>query len=232
MRLRHYMTASSKSRPKIIYRHVIPILFLHGWGTDSTSFASIRRFFESNYQCVFVDFDCNPKVEMMLDDYAEYVKKTLAEKNITKVNIIAHSFGARVAVLLAKRNPNLVNRMVLTGAAGLKPRFNIVTWLKIRLYKTFKIGHGSTDYRNLCPAGKKTFQNIIKCDLSLEIKNLAVSTLLVWGRKDKTTPIYMAKRWTRLQTGVILKTYPEAGHYAFVDAPARFIYDVQKFFEV
>ena len=206
-----------------------PIIFLHGWGTDQKSFAPVRRFFESNYKCIFVDFDCNPSKPMVLEDYAEYVEQILIREKITHCYIIAHSFGARVAALLGVRNPHMIRRMVLTGAAGLRPRFNIKTFAKIRLYKMFKIGKGSSDYRNLSKSGKITFQNIILRDLSYEITRLKIPTLLIYGRGDKSTPIYMGKRWTRLQKSSILKVYAEAGHYTFVDSPARFILDAHKF---
>ena len=37
------------------------------------------------------------------------------------MDIIAHYFGARVAVCLAAERPELVRRLVLTGAAGIRP---------------------------------------------------------------------------------------------------------------
>jgi len=146
------------------------------------------------------------------------------------IHIIAHSFGARVAVLLANRNPGLVDKMVLTGAAGLKPRFNLRVWLRVRWFKLTGIGKGSSDYRKLSPAGKRTFKNIIRRDLSGEIAGLQVPAMLIWGGRDKSTPLYMAKRWTTLQKGATLKIYKHAGHFCFIDDPGRFVKDVWEFF--
>lgn len=207
------------------------LLFLHGWGTNKESFAPIKKFFTENYRCIFVDFDCNPQKPMNLLDYTEFVEEILVREKVTHCNIIAHSFGARVAVLLTVRNPHMFRRMVLTGAAGLRPRFNLKTWTRIRLYKTFKIGKGSPDYQKLCTAGKITFQNIIRRDLRYEISWLKHPTLLIFGTRDKSTPLYMGKRWTKLQTSGILKAYKGAGHYAFIDQPARFIHDAHKFLQ-
>ncbi|MDR0461840.1 MAG: alpha/beta hydrolase [Christensenellaceae bacterium] len=207
------------------------IVFLHGWGANSGTFTGIAKFFESTHECIFIDFDCNPGTVMDLDDYADYVEAQLIEKRVTRCHIIAHSFGARVAVLLARRNPHMVKRMVLTGAAGLKPRFNLKIWSKIKLYKMFGIGKGSFDYARLCANGKRTFKNIIHRDLSFEISYLETPTLLIFGAKDKSTPIYMAKRWTKLCRSAILKTYAGAGHFAFLDDPQKFIHDAYKFLE-
>jgi len=206
-----------------------PIIFLHGWGASSQSFAGVRAFFESAARCIFVDFDCNPDKIMTLDDYSEYVEEILIREKITHCHIIAHSFGARVAVMLGVRNPHMIRRMVLTGAAGLKPRFNLKTWTRIRLYKTFGIGKGSSDYQKLSRTGKITFQNIIRRDLAYEIEWLGIPTLLIFGDKDKSTPLNMAKRWTKLQKQSILKIYKGAGHFAFIDRPVEFMNDARTF---
>jgi len=212
---------------------VTHVVFLHGWGASSASFAGIRSFFENTFPCIFVDFDCNPEVVMTLDDYVEFVEKKLIERRVTHCHIIAHSFGARVAVLLAKRNPHIVKRMVITGGAGLKPRFNLKTWVKIRAYKWFKIGRGSADYRVLSQTGKRTFQNIIRRDLSGEIAELTTPTLLIYGKNDRSTPPYMARRWAKLQKrGAVVKIYDFAGHFVFLDKPAKFIADAIRFIGV
>ena len=206
------------------------ILFLHGWGGDENSFASLRPFFENaGVKCIYVNFDCSPQIEMMLDDYVFQVESILKDKAVQNCTVIAHSFGARIAVLLAQRNPWLVKHMILTGAAGLKPRFNTLAWLRIRLYKFTGFGKGSTDYRKLSPAGKRTFQNIIKRDLSTVIAALTTPTMLIWGGGDKSTPLYMAKRWTKLNKTAILKVYKHAGHFCFLDDTARFIKDTWEF---
>jgi len=169
---------------------------------------------------------------MTLDDYVDIVEQKLIDEKVTTCHVIGHSFGCRVAVLLARRNPHMIRKMVLTGAAGLRPRFNIKTWSKIKLYKMFKVGKGSTDYQKLSPTGKKTFKNIIHRNLAQEIYGLKTPTLLIYGKKDTATPIYMARKWAKLQGNTAtLKIYPKAGHYAFIDAPQRFITDAYAFLE-
>jgi pimeloyl-ACP methyl ester carboxylesterase len=208
-----------------------PIVFLHGWGTDSTSFNIISRFFALTRDCIFIDFNCNPDRAMTLEDYVKFVEHRLVVQRVTHFNIIAHSFGARVAVLLALRNPHMVRKMVLTGAAGIRPKKSFIVWSKIRLYKMFGIGKGSADYAKLSKTGKITFQNIIRKDLKYEISLLKTPTLLIHGTKDKSTPPYMAKRWTKLHGASILKLYRGAGHFAFLDRPEQFISDAHNFLE-
>jgi pimeloyl-ACP methyl ester carboxylesterase len=140
-----------------------------------------------------------------------------------------------VAVLLLTRNPQLADKMIVVGGAGLKSRFNLKIWAKIKIYKIRKAlfgraNGGSADYKALTDNGKRTFNNIIGRDLTAEIKNLTTPTLLIYGGRDKATPTYMAKRWAKLCKTARYKIYGTAGHFAYLDNPARFIKDTQEFF--
>ena len=219
------------------------ILFLHGWGSDGHGFAHIEPFFVENYNCIFIDMPCfqktdenPPAIPFELLDYKELVTKILDAEKIEKTNIIAHSFGARVAVLLVENNPHRFERLVLTGAAGIPPRFNFVTKTKILLYKLkrklFKVmpkNSGSSDYRVLTTPGKVTFQNILRQDLRPNITRLNNPTLLIFGQHDKSTPVRMGKLWTKINAYTKLTIYKHCGHFCFIEQPERFILDAQNF---
>ena len=209
------------------------ILFLHGWGASGDIWRATENALKTispSVFCVFPTFNCNPVSILTLENYVDFIEPDLV--NGPPVHIVAHSFGARVAILLANRHPEMVKSIVFTGAAGLKPRFNFMKWIRIRLYKWFKIGWGSEDYRKLTPEGKATFRNIIGRDLYTDVANLGrlgIKTLLIWGKRDRATPIYMARRFKKLLPGAELKVYPHAGHYAFLDEPGQFVTDITEF---
>jgi len=168
-----------------------------------------------------------------LEDYANMVLAELDRLGIERVHVVAHSFGARVTTLLANMQPERFGKLVLVGPAGIKPRFNLWRWFKIRLHKAGIIkSRGSADYRTLSKNGKITFQNIIKRDLSPEISRITQPSLIIWGRRDKAIKKFMAKRWTKLNACITMKTYKNAGHFCFLDEPARFIMDVEGFLGV
>ena len=172
---------------------------------------------------------CPPDVPWTLYDYVRFIKNILNENSVSRCHIVAHSFGARVAVLLAKEMPELVDKMVITGGAGLLPRFNLWVWLKLKYNKYIKKLPGSCDYRDLTPAGKITFNNIIRRDLAYEIGRITNPTLLITGSKDTATPPYMAKRWAKLCLSAKYKIYKNAGHFAYLYDTARFIRDTEEF---
>jgi len=206
------------------------ILFLHGWGGNERSFASVLPFFEGKYNCVCVYLPTEPGEVWTLEDYADTVLCELDKRGIQKAHIIAHSFGARVAVLLVGRQPERFGKLVLTGPAGLRPRLSIIRRLKIRLHKAGLVkGRGSADYRILSPTGKKTFQNVVNRDLSAEIARIGHSILIIWGDKDDAVKKYMINRWTKLACRVTIKVYKGCGHFCFLDKAARFILDTEEF---
>ncbi len=211
------------------------ILFLHGWGGNENSFALVKKYFENEYRVLSPVMPCPPEEVWTMREYADCIKKYLSDNNVDNCYVIAHSFGARVVSILASENKELFDKIIITGGAGLRPRFNLNIWLKIVLYKIRKkiFGYangGSKDYIKLTDNGKATFNNIIKNDLSVEISKIQNPTLLITGEKDKATPVYMAKRWTKLSASARYKIYKNAGHFAYLEQSTKFIKDVREFF--
>ncbi|MDR0384020.1 MAG: alpha/beta hydrolase [Christensenellaceae bacterium] len=185
------------------------ILFLHGWGGNSNSFLPIINYFKNFYNCIAPTFPIPENKVFILKDFVAMVQDIKCDY------IIAHSFGARIAVFLN------CEKMVITGGAGLKPKTNLIKWIK----KKLKIP--SADYRVLNNLQKQTFKNIINYDISKDIKQ--TPTLLICGQRDKATPVYMAKKWHKINGNSILKIYKNCGHFAYLENKERFIKDVEQF---
>ena len=135
-------------------------------------------------------------------DCLKGVIAALIEKlGICRCDIIAHSFGCRVALWLAANEPDLVNRLVLTGAAGIrKPqskeakrrsaRFKALKKMCLAIerikplkplaekgIKALQNKFGSPDYNALNDEMKKTFVKVITEDLSPLLPRVKASTL-------------------------------------------------------
>ena len=234
------------------------ILFLHGWGGGSQSFAPVWKFFEKRFICLAPslpmfeaecaeggtcesaqscpdDWDYKPTKPWTLEDYAEFVERFLDDNTVQKCHIVAHSFGARVAVLLVNRNKARYGRIVLTGAAGIKPRKRLIVLLKIWCYKIrkklfgAKARGGSSDYRKLSPVGRRTFQNILNRRLEREISQICNPTLLIYGKNDKATPPWMGRKWAKISPVAELNIYNKSSHFCYIDEPARFNAEVYLF---
>ena len=211
------------------------LLFLHGWGGDANSFAGVANYFRRDYTVLTPALPCPPVgVVYDLDDYARDLWQYLQAHGVTQCAVIAHSFGARVVAVINAAHPELFTKIIITGGAGLRPRFNLLTWCKIKGYKIGRrlglpVRGGSADYRDLDPDGQATFRNIVNRDLAPEIAAIRVPLLLIWGKRDTATPVSMQKRWQKLVPQAVSIIYREHGHFAYLTNQARFIKDVREF---
>ena len=207
-----------------------PIILLHGWECNGLTMRCIFNFFTAQNRSVFAIDLCGfgrsekPKKPFTIYDYVE---QFIVRFCPTKPDIIAHSFGGRIALILA--NKNLVNRLIITGGAGLKPRFNAIKFARKIGYKiTKKLGvktakFGSTDYQKTSGVMRATFCNIVSEHLDGLLGKISTPTLLIWGREDKQTPLYMAKKMNKKIKNSRLIVLNNSGHFAFIDEPTLFL---------
>ena len=196
------------------------VLLLHGWGGSVDSWIPIFNHLKGECRVTAIDFP--------------------GHGGSSGCDIIAHSFGGRVAIKLAAERPQLVGRLLLTGAAGLKPRRGAKYYIKTYTFKALKrltyllpggarlrekLGgrFGSADYRALPPAMRATFVKVVNQDLAHCLPNISAETLLVWGRSDTATPLWMGQEMEKQIKGSALIVLEDAGHFAYLDKCDRFI---------
>ena len=214
---------------------------LHGYLSCKESFNAQINFFSRFARVIAIDMrGFGKSLEMeypySLDDYVLEIKDILDEIGEERVDVIAHSFGARVAVKLANID-NRIDKIVFTGAAGLKPRrgfkylFRKASFFILkRLVKKEKLSFlYSEDYRNLSNVKKKSFQKIISEHLDGEYEKLNNKSLLIFGKRDKQTPPYMARKMSKKikASRLILMRY--CGHFCFAENAEKFNGEVFKF---
>ena len=224
-----------------------PILLLHGWGGNLNSFRFLESFLiQKNHSVITIDFpgfggSDMPLETFKLDDYYKIVSELLIAENIQKVNIVAHSFGGRVALLFAYNEPQKLNKLVLVDSAGLKPKFSLVKKFKIMRYKFLKklkekglikrdlIKYGSEDYKAMPQNLKPVFTKIVNCHLDYTLSSITSPTLIVWGKDDDATPFYMAKKLNKnIKDSAIIKL--DGGHFAYLQNADKFAIIVDNFF--
>ena len=182
------------------------ILFLHGWGCDSEIFAPITTlmYHSTNLRVDLWGFgkSQSPPCAWDVIDYARQLKIFLKGCEIDKCHVVAHSFGGRVAIAFACLYPDMVQKMVLFSSAGLK-RFSLVKTIKQTFHKIAKKFDknrvaGSLDFRATPQHLKGTFIKVVNQDLTKYAKQISAPTLLVYGKKDSATPLWMGKKLHRL----------------------------------
>ena len=218
------------------------MLFLHGYLSSGKSFYYQTRFFERDFRVYAPDlkgFGENPDMvyPYCLDDYINEIKEYIYKNGLHRPHVIAHSFGARIAIKAASEDTEIFDKLVLTGAAGLKPKTTFKKAVKRAAYNTLKKflpkeklkRFFSSDYNALSPVMQMSFKKIVNEHLDDRLKYIKNPTLIVFGRNDKETPLYMAKR---LSSGIAdskLLIIDDAGHFCFIDKPNKFNMEVKEF---
>lgn len=215
---------------------------MHGYLASGKCFYNQIKFFERDFNVFAPDFkgfgnNLGMQKPYALDDYILDLKEYMYKNSICCPHVIAHSFGGRVVLKSASQNQNLFDKLVLTGCAGLKPKRTIKKTVKKMLFtvckqfvdkKKLKVFY-SSDYLSLDSVMKQSFSKIVGEHLDKCLPLITNKTLLIFGKNDKETPIYMAKRLKNGIKGSCLSIYEKAGHFCFLDKPIKFNMEVKEF---
>lgn len=215
---------------------------MHGYLADRRSFYYQLDYFARDFEVFAPDlkgFGENKGMDYpyALDDYISEVEEFKYKNSILKPHIIAHSFGGRIAIKATAINGEFCDKLVLTGAAGLKPKntpkkiinktlFNI---LKKFVKKEKLTRFYSKDYLALDGVMKESFKKIISEYLDGYLDRIKNKTLIIFGDKDKETPLYMARALNKGIADSRLITVKDAGHFCFIDKPNKFNLEVREF---
>jgi len=253
-----YISIDTESAVKIQINDIIKcdmifnklIICLHGWGVDSSCYVSMCKELSKYGFVICPDLfgfgkSEEPYTDFTVDDYADVILRLTNLFSFNELILVGHSFGCRIISKLLC-HPKLrenVSKIILTGAAGLKPRFSIKKYIKIHRYKYFKkkcknnnkytkklLKCGSNDYKNIkSEIMRRTFLNVVNEDLKFCYARIDCKVLLVFGTKDKETPMYMAKRLNKLIKNSALVKIKSSGHFSFIDSPVEFYEYIKKF---
>lgn len=213
------------------------LLFLHGWGTNASSFDALIEQF-SNNRCVAISLPGfggseNSQTPWGVFEYAQFVSHFLAKLKIEPEVIIAHSFGGRIALKSVGTKLIHPKKLVLIASAGVARKsartkiFGILAKF-VKALTAFPplsflrgfLKHfvGSRDYVN-AGAMRETFVRVINENLEEDARKITVPSLLIWGEKDTETPLSEAytlhERIPESQLEVISNT----GHFVFQEQP-------------
>ncbi|MGI6316114.1 MAG: alpha/beta fold hydrolase [Christensenellales bacterium] len=213
-----------------------PLVLLHGWGGKRDSWLPVIRHYAENYTVYVLDFPGfgqtpEPPHTWDVTDYAALVDEWLEALGVRGAYVIGHSFGGRVAILLAARYPHRVAKLVLTDAAGLIPKRSFRYYVKVYTYKIGKVlsrllglpieklmkKAGSPDYQQLSQGMRKIFTRVVNQDLSGYLPDIQAPTLLIYGREDKETPVAFGEYMEKHIPDAGLVVLENAGHFAYLD---------------
>lgn len=212
------------------------MLLLHGYLSCRQSFYYQAEALAANgYRAVAPDFPAfgsSDKIDYpwTVGDYAQWLRKFIAANDLYGAHVVAHSFGARVALKLLSSEGGIADKLLIVGGAGVvKPRSEEYL-RKVKRYRRVKKffpryaerHFGSAEYRSLSPIMKESYKKIVNEDLRGCAERIKNPTLLVYGQNDTVTPPdEEGKIFNGLIAGSRLEVM-EGGHFCFSENYGRF----------
>ena len=211
------------------------ILLLHGYLSCKESFYHQIKFLSSHFKVTAPDmpgFGKSPPLDeaYSVSDYCGWLEEFIKKSGLERPHIIAHSFGARVAVKYLGGRGGSADRLVITGGAGIvkprSPRYmrRVKAYRRVKkLFPKYAERHfGSAEYRSLTPIMKESYKKIVNEDLQDYARNITNSTLLLYGLDDTVTPYTEEGRiFNSLISGSRLQLM-EGGHFCFCEHSDKF----------
>jgi pimeloyl-ACP methyl ester carboxylesterase len=241
---RYYEVRGAKLYTQI-YGHGPPILFLHGGMVFfDNSFAKQRDYFSAFRTVIGIDqrgHGHSPdgpwslSYKLMADDTAAIIEKL----GLGPVDIVGHSDGADLALILSRDHPNLVRRLVISGAnirVDLPPdeRLRRSHWSRQQLDDHLRKTAASfppwflPDYAKVSPDGPDHWMTLLaKCyDMWLQpvviepadLKKISMPVLVMAGDHDFTSVEENAEIFRDLSHGQLI-IVPASNHGTFNARP-------------
>jgi len=236
------------------------LLFIHGSGPGVTAWANWRLaipVFAEHYRVLAPDVlgfgysDRPAGITYGKDVWVGHLIAFLDAKGVTKCHIVGNSMGGGLAIALAVKRPDLVDRMVLMGSSGVP--FPITPGLEavwgyepgreamrtliaeyfaydasiasdslVELRYAASMQPGFQDsYSRMFPPPRQNGVDDLATPAA-DIKRIKAQTLLVHGREDKVLPLAVSYELFSLLPNAQLHVFGHCGHWTQIERMAEF----------
>ena len=219
------------------------LILLHGLFGALSNWEVVVNRFSQNFRVIIpmLPIYDMPIKEAGLDGLRKFVEDFVTLKNLDNMIIMGNSLGGHVGLLYTLSNPDKVAKLILTGSSGLfentmggsYPRRGSYDYIKERVAYTFYDPQVAS--KELVDEVFETTRSIPKCmrivaiaksaqrnNLTQELHNIKVPTLLVWGLNDTITPPMVGHDFNRLIPNSELKFIDKCCHAPMMEQPEKF----------
>lgn len=211
------------------------IILIHGWDSNTKKLEPLANELKKlgwNPHIPKLPFFDLPKPNnpWSLASFASFIERECQKKFPNQPYFLfGHSNGGRITIKLAYKKPKNLQGIVLCATAGIfrdplikRIPFKILSTIfkplkKTSLYTKYRkiphlITHNYDYYKIDSHVKKATFNLIIKEGLKPLAKKITLPCLILWGTKDKLTPIKAAYWLKRNLKNSSLETYSNQSH--------------------
>lgn len=236
-----------------------PVFMIHGSGPGVTGWANWRLVIpeiSKNHRVIAPDmagFGYTERVdgyEYTMDNWVQHSIDLMDALGIEKAHLVGNSFGGGLAIALAIKHPERVNRLVLMGAAGVSFELtagldevwgyepsvaNMRKMMDLFAYDRSLVSDELAELRYkasiqpgfqesfsaMFPAPRQRWVEALASDPE-DIKKIQHETLMVHGREDMVVPPITSTTLFDLIPNSQLHMFGKCGHWTQIEHNARF----------
>lgn len=231
------------------------VLLLHGWGHDSSHWEKVMQFIaQQGFLVIAPDLPGFGKSQTLdypwtLENYKDFILHFAKALELKDIFLLGHSFGGRIAILLASEKNDLnIEGLILCAAAGLYKKQS----LKFKLSTSFARFFGkilekfnllelkqkmsdfysyavNSDYQKANKIMRETLSNIQKETLFHRIPRITAKTKIIWGKFDGITPLKSADYLVKNIPHAQLKILEKGNHSPHIYMPEIVAQEINSF---
>lgn len=192
------------------------LVLLHGWGGSKKSLSHLGKELEElGYIVHKLEMPGHGETREMstpwtMNDFSNWLKSYISESDLRNPVLIGHSFGGRIIIDALTKKKLSPEKIVLIDVSGIKPKNSIKRFFWRNMSKlakklvnedkryarvirkiAYKTLIRESDYVKLSGNLKKTFENVNNEFYNESVRTIKNKTLIIWGNKDKATPLWM-----------------------------------------
>ncbi len=226
------------------------LVILHGWQSSKEKWQKVKEGIEkSGVKVIVPDIPgFKPENELEkpwnLNDYVNWLGKFVQEKErsgeLTEpFFLLGHSFGGAIATKYTLENPGLVEGLLLVSAACVRKKtlkrkalayfskivkkFYFLPFYPLFRRAVYKFVIRNSDYPQARGFLEDTYLNVIKEDLSPVLNGITKPAILIWGDRDKATPLRDGLFIHSQINGSGIEIVRGAGHKLNTEAPDEIV---------
>lgn len=234
-----------------------PLVLLHGLGKSTADWEeSVLPILARRWRVVAIDFfgmglsERSADLEYGWSLWSDQVAAVLDALHVQRADVVGHSLGGTVGVVLAARHPNRVRRLALVGSAQSVPWY-FIAWLTPGLGELMlaSVAHWG-DQPRFSEAHRQRAAEAYRvrgtrgallrytrrspfeaAGLSAAFSALDLPILQLHGTRDREVPHAAAVRLNEELATSQLVSLSDETHYLMFDAPTCFVAELTRFLE-
>tara|TARA_B100000073_G_scaffold341724_1_gene343519 strand:- start:585 stop:1349 length:765 start_codon:yes stop_codon:yes gene_type:complete len=220
------------------------IIILHGLMGGLSNFKTVYDFFPlKGFKVIIPEL---PIYSMSISDttlksLSEFLYEFIAFKGLKNVILLGNSMGGHIGLLFAKKHPELLDGLIITGSSGLYennmgdkyPNRENYNWIKSKTEEVFfdsKIAtkelvdevFDTVNDRNKLIRTLALAKSAIRHNMANDLPKMKIPTAIIWGNQDTVTPPDVAKEFHKLLPNSNLYWIDKCGHVPMMEHPQEF----------